>query len=121
MLNCIFRSVDEQKREFIAFRKYVRFLFFLLSIKNLLFQSSRYVSDNPVSISQALINSKSISIFLSDLAQNFLLTTFAPMDVSTSLAAGDFTDRKQQGNWMVGDKALLLDPDVSSTVSIGGD
>ena len=28
---------------------------------------------------------------------------------------------KKQGNWLVGAKALLLDPDVSSTVSIGGE
>ena len=40
--------------------------------------------------------------------------------MSTAVAASDFKDRKQQGNWMVGAKALLLDPDVSSTVSIGG-
>ena len=41
--------------------------------------------------------------------------------MSTAVAASDFKDRKQQGNWMVGAKALLLDPDVSSTVSIGGE
>jgi outer membrane protein len=53
--------------------------------------------------------------------KNFLLTTFALIAVSTAVAASDFKDRKQQGNWLVGAKALLLDPDVSSTVSIGGE
>tara|TARA_B100001093_G_scaffold212977_1_gene204329 strand:+ start:539 stop:1114 length:576 start_codon:yes stop_codon:yes gene_type:complete len=54
-------------------------------------------------------------------AKNFLLTQFNLTAVSTSVATSDFKDRKQQGNWMVGAKALLLDPDVSSTVSIGGE
>ena len=53
--------------------------------------------------------------------KNFLLTTLVLIAVSTAVAASDFKDRKQQGNWMVGAKALLLDPDVSSTVSIGGE
>ena len=49
------------------------------------------------------------------------LTTFTLIAVPTAVAASDFKDRKQQGNWMVGAKALLLAPDVSSTVSIGGE
>ena len=53
--------------------------------------------------------------------KNCLLTTFTLIAVSTAVGASDFKDRKQQGNWMVGAKALLLDPDFSSTISIGGE
>lgn len=52
--------------------------------------------------------------------KNFLLTTFALIAVLACVAASDFKDRKQQGSWMVGAKALLLDPEVSSTASTGG-
>ena len=52
--------------------------------------------------------------------KKFLLTTFALIAVLACVADSDFKDRKQQGTWMVGIKALLLDPDVSPTASIGG-
>ena len=54
-------------------------------------------------------------------ARKFLLTLFALITASTGVAASDLDGPKKRGNWLVGAKALLLDPDVSSTVSIGGE
>ena len=53
--------------------------------------------------------------------KKFLFTAFVLITASTAAAASDFDGSKKQGNWLVGAKALLLDPDVSSTVSIGGE
>lgn len=53
--------------------------------------------------------------------KKFLFTAFVLITASTAAAASDFDGPKKQGNWLVGAKALLLDPDVSSTVSIGGE
>jgi len=53
--------------------------------------------------------------------KKIFLAIFSLFAMSGGVAAGGSNDPKQQGNWMVGAKALLLDPDVSSTVSIGGE
>ena len=53
--------------------------------------------------------------------KKFLFAAFVLITASTAAAASDFDSQKKQGNWLVGAKALLLVPDVSSTVSIGGE
>ena len=50
-----------------------------------------------------------------------LFAAFVLITASTAAAANDLDGPKKQGNWLIGAKALLLDPDVSSTVSIGGE
>ena len=52
----------------------------------------------------------------------FLPTLFALMTAVTVTAAADDTHGlNKQGHWLIGAKALLLEPDVSSTITIGGD
>ena len=59
--------------------------------------------------------------FPSVLTRVFPLITLALLITLTAATASDVNVLKQKGNWMIGAKALLLDPDVSSTVSIGGE